>query len=72
MNAFVVPYLDPVVVKADANLLLPLLSVGVGLIPGLQGNAILAVLQKIANDDSILVPVINLINQLDGAVKPTV
>ncbi len=65
-----IPWIDQAHLKVDADLFLPIVSRISNLIPGVQGVAIVAVLQAIVDNDNIRVPVVDLINKLDGAKPP--
>jgi hypothetical protein len=64
----VVPYINAATLKAQADKVIPMLEAVDLFVPGsTQLNQVLNVLQAIVDNDTILTPVVNLINQISGA-----
>lgn len=62
-------WIDVKLLEADIAKFMPLIRVGVGLIPGAAGTTILAFLQAVTAP-TVIEPVVALINSLTGATPP--
>jgi hypothetical protein len=67
-----IPYIDQAKLKSEADQLLPLISEGVALLPvvGAEVGGLVKVLEAVADNDQIRIPVVDLINRLTGQTAP--
>jgi len=65
-----IPYLDPTAVANDITLLLPVIKMIGGLIPGVAGNSIVALIAGLLANPALLQQIVTEINALSGAKPP--
>ncbi len=66
-----IPYIDEKMVKAQLNRIIPLMLAIDRFVPGsIEITSALVVLQMVVDDPDLRVPLIDLVNELNGAKAP--